>query len=76
MSYATAKGIKGPYTKSKKPLLKSGYGPGGSLKSPGGMDVAPDATKVVFHADRKKADARVREMYAGELTVQGTIVTI
>ncbi|KAI4137119.1 MAG: hypothetical protein L6R39_007468, partial [Caloplaca ligustica] len=56
VSYATASAIGGPYTKSKKPLLRSGDG-GGVLKSPGGLDVAGDAMRFVFHADRKKADA-------------------
>lgn len=75
VSYATAKNIRGPYTKSKKPLLRSGDR-GGMMKSPGGIDVAMDATKVVFHGNRKAGDARVREMYVGELTVRGTTVTI
>lgn len=74
VSYATAPRIEGPYTKSKKPLLRSGDG-GGVLKSPGGADVAMDATRVVFHGDREKADAGVREMYVGELTVDGTMVS-
>ncbi|KAL8993274.1 MAG: hypothetical protein Q9188_007373, partial [Gyalolechia gomerana] len=71
ISYATASNIEGPYTKSKKPLLRSGDG-GGVLKSPGGADVAMDATRVVFHGDREKGDASVREMYVGQLTVDGT----
>lgn len=75
VSYATASSITGPYTKSKKPLLRSGDG-GGVLKSPGGLDVGSDAGKVVFHANLKKADAGVREMYVGEITVEGTKVTL
>lgn len=75
ISYATARNIRGPYTKSKKPLLVSGDR-GGMMKSPGGIDVAMDATKVAFHGNRKRGDARVREMYVGELTVRGTTVTI
>lgn len=76
VSYATASSITGPYTKSGKPLLVSGDGPNGSLNSPGGADVAPDATRFVFHADLNKGDASVREMYVGSMTVDGTTVTV
>lgn len=74
VSYATAKSVGGPYTKSKKPLLRSGDG-AGVLKSPGGADVDMGLGKVVFHGDRKKGDAGVREMYVGEVTIQGTTVS-
>ncbi|KAL8782731.1 MAG: hypothetical protein Q9213_005155 [Squamulea squamosa] len=69
-SYATARNVLGPYTKAKQPLLVSGdYG--GRLKSPGGAEVSPDASKIVFHGNREAGNAAVREMWVGELSVKG-----
>ncbi|KAL8727811.1 MAG: hypothetical protein Q9166_005803 [cf. Caloplaca sp. 2 TL-2023] len=75
-SYAFAESVLGPYTKSKTPLLVSGGGPGGQFKSPGGADVSPDARRIVFHSDREVGNPGVREMWVGELRVNGTVVTI
>ena len=50
VSYATSiKGIKGPYTKTTKPLLRTGDG-NGSLFGPGGLDIGLDGKTVVFHS--------------------------
>lgn len=73
--YAVSRQILGPYVKAKKPLLLSGDF-GGKLKSPGGAEVSPDASRIMFHADRKAGDASVREMWVGELSVRGGVVTI
>lgn len=71
-SYATASSIVGPYTKSATPLLQSGKPrlPDGELKSPGGADVSVDGTRIVFHADRVKGSAAVREMWAATISIR------
>ena len=75
-SYATStSGIQGPYVKSSAPLLVTG-GEGGQLQSPGGLDVGPLGVNVVFHSDRVAGDASVREMWKGQLTIDGTNVQI
>ncbi|KAL9596709.1 MAG: hypothetical protein Q9219_005620 [cf. Caloplaca sp. 3 TL-2023] len=75
VKYATAETVEGPYVKGGAPLLKSGDA-GGALKSPGGADLAADAGRVVFHADREAGEAGVREMYVGEVRVEGRMVMI
>ncbi|KAL8766566.1 MAG: hypothetical protein Q9209_006709 [Squamulea sp. 1 TL-2023] len=75
ISYATAKNVLGPYTKAKQPLLVSGDH-GGRLKSPGGAEVSPDASRIVFHGNREAGKPAVREMWVGELSVRGNVVTI
>ena len=70
-SYATSSnGIKnggGDYAKAGVPLLVTGSD-GGKLYSPGGLDVGPDASKVVFHADLGTS-VDTRQMWAGQITV-------
>ncbi|OJD16686.1 hypothetical protein AJ78_03156 [Emergomyces pasteurianus Ep9510] len=65
VKYATAREIAGPYTRAKKPLLKSGdFG----LVSPGGATVSKDGKKIVFHADC----AEGRCMWVGAIELKGT----
>lgn len=47
VNYATAKTIRGPYTRAAQPLFMSGdYG----LYGPGGMSIYKDGKHMVFHA--------------------------
>ncbi|KAI4267228.1 MAG: hypothetical protein LQ337_008445 [Flavoplaca oasis] len=75
VSYAVARDVMGPYRKAKVPLLVSGD-EGGRMKSPGGAEVSADARRVVFHSNRERGDVRVREMWVGEVSVKGGVVTI
>ena len=72
VSYATSvNGIRnngGEYQKSSAPLLLTGYN-NGKLFSPGGLDVGPGGVNVLFHADKVRADAGVRQMWAGQIRV-------
>lgn len=75
ISYATATSVGGPYTKVQDPdapLLVTGDS---GLYSPGGADVSPDGTKLVFHADLGTT-ADTRQMYTAEITISGGVVTI
>ena len=55
------------YEKSTKPLLVTGN-LGGRLYSPGGLDVGPGASNVLFHADKDKS-VSTRQMWVGQITV-------
>ena len=70
-SYAiSTNGIKNggvDYQKSSAPLLVTGSFDN-KLYSPGGLDVEPDASKVLFHAGKGKS-ADVRQMWTGQITV-------
>lgn len=75
-SYATStNGVHGPYTKSSKPLLLTGDNKK-QLQSPGGLDVGTDGVNVVFHSDLKPSNADVRQMWTGQLVIQGSKVQI
>jgi len=77
ISYATATNVRGPYTKAQAPnapLLVTGS-PYGQLYSPGGADVSPDGTKLVFHADLG-TNANTRQMYTANIKINGHVVTI
>ena len=77
VSYATATNIKGPYKKAQAPnapLMVTGK-PFGQLYSPGGADVTPDGTKLVFHADLGTS-ASTRQMYTANIKISGHVVTI
>ena len=76
ISYATSTtGVHGPYTKRSKPLLVTGNA-GGRMQSPGGADVGPGGKMMVFHNDKEPANATIRQMWTGELSIEGTTVTI
>ena len=75
VSYATAAGVGGPYTKAADPLLASG-GNDGKLNSPGGADVGPDGTKLVFHSDKEPANAGVRQMWTVDISIEGGVVRV
>lgn len=73
VSYASStSGIKGPYG-NRQALLKPGDL---GLNSPGGADVLPDCSKMVFHADLNPGDSSVRTLHAAYLSVDGTTVTV
>ena len=75
-SYATStNGVHGPYTKSSAPLLVTGDN-GNQLQSPGGLDVGPAGVNIVFHSDLQPSDAGTRQMWTGQLVIQGTNVYI
>ena len=73
VNYATASNIKGPYHRADKPLLASGDM---GLFSPGGARATRDGTRIVFHADKRHADASVRQMYTSEIAIQKGVVTL
>ena len=76
MSYATStSGVRGPYQKSTKPLLVTGYRRG-QLKRPGGATVGPGGKKLVFHSDVKPSDASTRQMWTAELVRDKTTIGI
>ena len=70
-SYATSQSVKGPYTKSQKPLITTGMT---ALYGPGGTDVSADGSTIVFHADATSNDATVRQIYSSGIEVDGTTV--
>lgn len=76
-SYATAKSIYGPYTKSERPLFITGDGP--NMRGPGGSDIVKDGSRVVLHGHLDDATGYVgytpRGMYTARLTFSGTTVT-
>ena len=75
VSYATSTtGIKGPYTRSTQPLLRTGDD-SGRLFGPGGLDVGVGGQKVVFHSGYN-GGAIVRQMWTGEIAVDNTTVYI
>ena len=78
VSYATSSnGIRNggaDYEKSSAPLLVTGSD-GGQLYSSGGLDVGPDASKVVFHADLGQS-ADTRQMWVGQITVDAEKRTV
>ena len=75
-SYATStNGIRGPYRKSSTPLLLTGDH-GDQLQSPGGLHVGPKGVNVAFHNDKHPGNPDVRQMWTGQLAIQGTNVRI
>ena len=75
VAYATStNGIKGPFTKSIQPLLSTGDN-NGTLFGPGGMDVGVGGQKVVFHSGYDGGSI-VRQLWTGEIAVNGTTVYI
>ncbi|KAF5389062.1 hypothetical protein D9757_004999 [Collybiopsis confluens] len=73
VSYATASHILGPYT--KQPWLMITGNPYSQLFAPGGADISPDGTKMVFHADLG-TNANTRQMYTANIAFSGTTITI
>jgi len=72
-SYATATNVRGPYTKSPKPLLVTGTE---GLSSPGGTDVLADGSRIVFHADQRYSNSKIRQVYTSEIQIRGTAVSL
>jgi len=71
-SFATASNVAGPYTKVLKPdapILKTNtFG----LSAPGGADVTPDGTRLVFHANGKDKDGgNIRPMWLSNINEDG-----
>lgn len=71
---ASTTGIKGPYTRAATPLLSTGDD-GGKLYGPGAIDVLEGSMKVVFNADLD-SNWMVRQMWTGQVAVNGTTVRI
>lgn len=78
VSYATASGIKGPYTKADEPLLVSGDPSSvGSLAGPGGADFSANESKIVFHAFGNGHNIKDgRAMFTSEISFSGDIISI
>ena len=72
-SYATSSNLKGPYTKTKTPLLLTGSH---GLMSPGGATVSRDGSTIVYHADKDYSNADVRRMYMNSVQISGTTVSL
>ena len=66
-------GIKGPFVKSPEQLLKTGDF--GELYGPGGLDVAIDGTKVVFHSGFGGTSI-ARAMWTGQISMKGDTIVI
>jgi hypothetical protein len=73
VAYATATSVTGPFTKG--PWLMVTGNPFAQLYSPGGADVAPDGTKLVFHADLGTT-VDTRQMWTAHISISGKTVTI
>ncbi|KAJ3876268.1 glycoside hydrolase family 43 protein [Lentinula edodes] len=73
VSYATATNVLGPYT--KQPWLMITGTPFAQLYAPGGADITPDGTKLVFHADLGTT-SDTRQLYTAEITLSGTTISI
>ncbi|KAI9785089.1 MAG: hypothetical protein M1816_000500 [Peltula sp. TS41687] len=75
ISYATANDIKGPYTKTGTPFMKTGDING--ITAPGGADIAPDTSWVVFHSHLNGNNIRDgRSMWLSTLTTDGTVASL
>ncbi|KAF8317376.1 hypothetical protein DL93DRAFT_2165636 [Clavulina sp. PMI_390] len=71
--YATSvNGIRGPYTKASASLLSTGID---GMCSPGGLDVGPDASRVMFHADQGTS-ANTRLVRTGTISIDVTSRTV
>ena len=73
IAYATGSSATGPFTKG--PWLMVTGSPFSNLYSPGGADVTPDGTKLVFHAD-KGTTVDTRQMYTAAISLNGNRVSI
>jgi beta-xylosidase len=73
ISYATSKSIKGPYTKSPKPLLVTGNF---NLTSPGGATAAPGGGSMVFHGHCDIKEGSSRCMYQADFSFRDLTVNI
>jgi len=76
VQYATAKGVKGPYTRVKEPLLKTGTEFGCKIVGPGGASFQrfvtdQSTTKIVFHGLTDAMDIRKRVVYTATVHVNG-----
>ena len=71
--YATATDITGPYTRAKTAFLETGT-PFANLVAPGGLDVGPGGANVLFAADLGDT-ADTRQLYSGQITIDGAQVT-
>ena len=72
VSYATSSGITGPYTTHGALLQTGTYG----LNAPGGADVTPNGTLMVFHANAGDTFDGNRYMWTGRVSYEGTTVTV
>lgn len=77
VKYATASNIKGPYTRAKETLLKTGdWG----LEAPGSVGIMEDGQggwNMAFHARHNYEEVgRVRAMYTTKLEFHNTTVTM
>ncbi|THD00150.1 hypothetical protein EYZ11_000341 [Aspergillus tanneri] len=73
VSYATAKKVTGPYTKSTAPLLESGHQSDvGKLVAPGGADFLPDGKRILFHAFNNGENMKKgRGVWAADISIDG-----
>ena len=77
VQYATAKNVMGPYTRVKKPLLKTTDAFGCKLTGPGGASFQRDPmgnqeiTRIIFHGLTDAMDINKRVVYTATVQVDG-----
>lgn len=77
VQYATSKHVKGPYTRVKEPLLKTGTEFGCKLVGPGGASfqrfgVSKPYTRITFHGLTDAMSINKRVVYTAMVDVTGT----
>jgi beta-xylosidase len=70
VKYATAKSMRGPYTRAAEPLLSTNAA--ANLTSPGGATPVANGSAIVFHADCDEG----RCFYERSIKISGTNITL
>lgn len=68
VNYATADSVTGPYTRTDRPLFRTGDR---GLSAPGGPSIANDGRHLVFHANQGSG----RALYTALVSINGNQVT-
>lgn len=81
VQYATAKNLMGPYTRVRKPLLKTSNEFGCKLIGPGGASFQRDgvdrnSTKIIFHGLTEEVTIEKRVVYTAYVQVDGDRLSI
>ena len=71
LSYAVSNTLTESYSRQPALLKTGSHG----FYSPGGADILYDAKHIVFHSD-KGTSSSVRQLYVGEVQIDGTRVSI
>ncbi|KAF9733312.1 putative endo-arabinase [Paraphaeosphaeria minitans] len=84
VQYATAKSVRGPYTRVREPLLRSGTQYGCKLVGPGGasfqrfvgLGKGEEGTRVVFHGLTEEMSINKRVVYTADVKVEGDRLSV